>query len=193
MENIGNKIVEIRKSKGYTQEELAEKAKVNLRTIQRIENGENKPSGNTLKLICEALETLPEKIIDYGKKEDSKLLVLMHLSVISYLIIPIGNILIPLIFWISKKDKVVKLDEKGTRLLNFQITWTFFTSLIFGSMLLTATLELTNPESAYVSYLLLILFVILNVLNITMAVIIAFRIKAKNSFTAYPNIIRLIK
>ncbi|MEH6621081.1 helix-turn-helix transcriptional regulator, partial [Maribacter arcticus] len=62
MENIGQKIVELRKSKGYTQEELAEKAKVNLRTIQRIENEENKPSGNTLKFICEALDTLPEKI-----------------------------------------------------------------------------------------------------------------------------------
>jgi len=193
MENIGHKIVELRKSKGYTQEELAEKAKVNLRTVQRIENGENKPSANTLKLICVALETLPEKLIDYGKKEDSKLLVLMHLSVITYLIIPIGNILIPLIFWISKKDKIVKMDEKGTRLLNFQITWTFLTSLIFGSMLLAATLELTNPESAFVSYLLLILFVVLNAVNVAMALIIAFRIKAKSSFTAYPNIIRLIK
>jgi len=47
----------------------------------------------------------PEKIMNYGKKEDSKLLMLMHLSVISYiLVIPIGNILIPLIFWVSKKD-----------------------------------------------------------------------------------------
>ena len=102
MDNIGQKIVELRKSKGYTQEELAEKAKVNLRTIQRIENEENKPSGNTLKFICEALNTLPEKIIDYGKKEDLKLLVLMHLSVITYLVIPIGNILIPLIFWVAE-------------------------------------------------------------------------------------------
>ena len=72
MENIGQKIVQLRKSKGYTQEELAERAKVNLRTIQRIENDENKPSGNTLKLICEALDTLPTKLIDYGKKEDLK-------------------------------------------------------------------------------------------------------------------------
>ncbi|WP_425357624.1 DUF4870 domain-containing protein [Psychroflexus torquis] len=58
-------------------------------------------------------------MINYGKKEDSKLLVLMHLSVITYLVIPIGNILIPLIFWISKKEKIVDLDDKGTRLLNF--------------------------------------------------------------------------
>ena len=87
MENLGQKIVELRKSKGYTQEELAEGAKVNLRTIQRIENEENKPSSNTLKLICEALDVLPEKLLDYGKKKDSRLLVILHLSVISYLVI----------------------------------------------------------------------------------------------------------
>ena len=193
MENIGQKIVELRKSKGYTQEELAEKAKVNLRTIQRIENGENKPSGNTIKLICEALETLPEKIINYGKKEDSKLLVLMHLSVITYLVIPIGNILIPLIFWISKKDKIIELDDKGTRLLNFQIVWTILTTITFSSALLTATLELSNPANGYISYSLLGLFIALNVINIGMAIIIALRIKGKNKFNSYPNLIRIIK
>ena len=193
MENIGQKIVELRKSKGYTQEDLAEKAKVNLRTIQRIENDENKPSGNTLKLICEALDTLPEKIIDYGKKEDLKLLVLMHLSVITYLVIPIGNILIPLIFWVSKKDKIIKLDEKGTRLLNFQIIWTILTTITLSAALLTATLELTNPENGYISYVLLFLFVILNIINVAMAVIIAYRIKRKSKYTSYPNLIRIIK
>tara|TARA_R110002050_G_C8749065_1_gene498732 strand:+ start:155 stop:736 length:582 start_codon:yes stop_codon:yes gene_type:complete len=193
MENIGQKIVELRKSKGYTQEDLAEKAKVNLRTIQRIENDENKPSGNTLKLICEALDTLPEKIIDYEKKEDLKLLVLMHLSVITYLVIPIGNILIPLIFWVSKKDKIIKLDEKGTRLLNFQIIWTILTTITLSAALLTATLELTNPENGYISYVLLFLFVILNIINVAMAVIIAYRIKRKSKYTSYPNLIRIIK
>jgi transcriptional regulator with XRE-family HTH domain len=193
MDNIGQKIVELRKSKGYTQEELAEKAKVNLRTIQRIENEENKPSGNTLKFICEALNTLPEKIIDYGKKEDLKLLVLMHLSVITYLVIPIGNILIPLIFWVSKKDKIINLDEKGTRLLNFQIIWTVLTTITLSTALLTATLELTNLENGYISYVLLFLFVILNIINVAMAVIIAYRIKRKSKYTSYPNLIQIIK
>ena len=193
MENIGQKIVELRKSKGYTQEELAEKAKVNLRTIQRIENDENNPSANTLKLICEALDTLPEKIINYGKKEDSKILVLMHLSVITYLVIPIGNILIPLIFWISKKDKIIKLDEKGTSLINFQIIWTILTTITLSSALFTALLELTNPEFVYISHVLFFLFVILNILNIGMAVIIAYRIKGRTKFTSYPNLIRIIK
>lgn len=56
MNSIGTKIFELRKSKGLTQEELAELSKVNLRTIQRIENNENEPRGKTLDLICNALE-----------------------------------------------------------------------------------------------------------------------------------------
>ncbi|PIA80316.1 hypothetical protein BFR04_16750 [Gaetbulibacter sp. 4G1] len=56
MNSIGNKIFEIRKSRGLTQEELAELSKINLRTIQRIENNENEPRGKTLDLICDALQ-----------------------------------------------------------------------------------------------------------------------------------------
>ena len=45
MNLVGVKIKELRKKKGFSQEELAETAKVNLRTIQRIENNENEPRG----------------------------------------------------------------------------------------------------------------------------------------------------
>ena len=56
MNVIAQKLIKLRKDKGLTQEELAEKAKINLRTIQRIENAENEPRGQTLNLICKALE-----------------------------------------------------------------------------------------------------------------------------------------
>lgn len=56
MSSIGKKIFEARKMKGFTQEELAELSKVNLRTIQRIENNKSEPRGKTLNLICNALE-----------------------------------------------------------------------------------------------------------------------------------------
>ncbi len=56
MNIIAKKISEIRKSKGLTQEELAEQSQVNLRTIQRIENNQSEPRGKTLQLICEALQ-----------------------------------------------------------------------------------------------------------------------------------------
>lgn len=59
---IAKKISETRKIKGYTQEELAEQAKINLRTIQRIENSENVPRGKTLNLICDVLEIDVEEL-----------------------------------------------------------------------------------------------------------------------------------
>lgn len=63
MENLGTTIYQSRKAKGLTQEELAEKAKVNLRTIQRIENNECVPRDKTLSLITSVLElNLPATI-----------------------------------------------------------------------------------------------------------------------------------
>ncbi|WNH11717.1 helix-turn-helix domain-containing protein [Thalassobellus suaedae] len=124
MNDIGNKIKEVRKRKGLSQEELAEAAKVNLRTIQRIENNENEPRGKTLHLICEVLDLNTEDLLDYGKKTDNSYLIYLHLSVITFLIIPLGNIIIPFILWMTKKDKIIGLKETGTNILNFQILWT---------------------------------------------------------------------
>ena len=60
---IAKKIRETRKIKGLTQEELAEQAKINLRTIQRIENSESEPRGKTINLICEVLEIDSKELI----------------------------------------------------------------------------------------------------------------------------------
>jgi transcriptional regulator with XRE-family HTH domain len=60
---IAKKISETRKIKGLTQEELATQAKINLRTIQRIENSESDPRGTTLNLICEVLEIDTKELI----------------------------------------------------------------------------------------------------------------------------------
>ncbi len=70
---IANKISETRKIKGLTQEELAEQAKINLRTIQRIENSESEPRGKTLNLICEVLEIDSKELIltDNSIREDN--------------------------------------------------------------------------------------------------------------------------
>jgi len=55
MKSLGKIIHEARKQKGISQEELAVLAKVNLRTIQRIENDQNEPRATTINLICEVL------------------------------------------------------------------------------------------------------------------------------------------
>jgi transcriptional regulator with XRE-family HTH domain len=52
---LGNKILELRKAKGLTQEELVERCNINVRTIQRIEAGEVTPRSYTIKSIMDAL------------------------------------------------------------------------------------------------------------------------------------------
>ncbi|WP_025614056.1 helix-turn-helix domain-containing protein [Cellulophaga baltica] len=63
MNSIANKIIETRKIKGLSQEELAEQSKISLRTLQRIENNENNPRGKTLSLICNTLELNLEEML----------------------------------------------------------------------------------------------------------------------------------
>ncbi|MCF2874179.1 MULTISPECIES: helix-turn-helix domain-containing protein [unclassified Tenacibaculum] len=53
---LGKKILELRKQKGLTQEELVEKCNINVRTIQRIEAGETTPRSFTIKTILQALD-----------------------------------------------------------------------------------------------------------------------------------------
>jgi len=53
---LGKMIAELRKVKGYTQEELVEKCKLNVRTLQRIEAGEVIPRSYTVKIILEELD-----------------------------------------------------------------------------------------------------------------------------------------
>ena len=67
MTEIGKGIKEIRLKKGLSQEELAESSKVNLRTIQRIENNETKPRRKTLKLIFDALDV---EVIEVEKQKE---------------------------------------------------------------------------------------------------------------------------
>lgn len=53
---LGKKIADLRKAKSLTQEELVEKCKLNVRTLQRIESGMVTPRSYTLKTIFAVLE-----------------------------------------------------------------------------------------------------------------------------------------
>ena len=52
---FGKKLIEVRKAKGLTQEEVAEDCKITVRTIQRIESGVVMPRASTIKIISETL------------------------------------------------------------------------------------------------------------------------------------------
>jgi phage shock protein C len=54
--DIGKKVAELRKQKGFSQDGLAYLCKMNVRSIQRIEAGNVQPRPYTLKLLSEALD-----------------------------------------------------------------------------------------------------------------------------------------
>ena len=126
METIGAKILEIRKRKGLTQEKLSDLSKINLRTLQRIEKGTSEPRRDTLNNLCQVLEVNMEDILDYGKTEDLMFLKYFHLSVLACLFFPLGSVILPLILWLTKRDKVTGLNKQGINVLNFQILWSIF-------------------------------------------------------------------
>ena len=66
---LGERLKELRTGLNYYQKELSEKTGLTLRTIQRIENNEVKPSLYSLKVIGEALKT---DLSEYVKKSDTK-------------------------------------------------------------------------------------------------------------------------
>src|SRR5690606_23828274 len=105
-ETKGTKITQLRQQKAFSQEQLAELAKLNVRTIQRIENNETTPRGATLKLICDALGVTPDEIVNFEKTEDRTFLIWLHLSVMVGYVLPLGNIILPLILWLSNKNRI---------------------------------------------------------------------------------------
>ena len=189
MNEIGAKIKKQRKQKGLSQEELAESASVNLRTIQRIENNKNEPRGNTLNQICKVLEINAEEILDYGKQPDNSYLVFFHLSVLSYLVFPLGNIILPMILWQTKKDKVIGLKDAGANLLNYQIVWTVFLTLSIINMMFA----ILNIPHIFSYHTVILVFIGLNVLNIIFPIYFACKSKKGDTEKKYPIILKLIK
>ena len=121
---IGNKIIELRKGKGLTQEELAIRCGINVRTVQRIEAGTVSPRIATLKLIGTELDYE----IPFDENDDSKFwLLTLHLS--NFISIPI----FPLILWAMKKDENTEIDRQGKDVINFQISMMIY---LFASALL---------------------------------------------------------
>ena len=60
---IGNKIKEIRKAKGITQDQLAERTGLNRVHLYRLENGKQSMTLRTLKLIADTLEVRVRDLI----------------------------------------------------------------------------------------------------------------------------------
>lgn len=128
-----------RKLKGLSQEQLAEKTKVTVRTIQRIEKGSVSPHLRTVKLLAAALDIKVDDLMQLNDpREESietKWLLLMHVSPFVGLVLPFLNILCPLFVWVHKREDSPVYDSHGRAVINFQITMTLLYVLAFAALL----------------------------------------------------------
>ncbi|WP_276089972.1 helix-turn-helix domain-containing protein [Pedobacter sp. JY14-1] len=193
--DLAKKIKELRARKGMSQEELAQKSGLSLRTVQRIEGGETEPRGDTLQRIANTLGITPDDLFDWTEFEDTRFLVVLNLSAISFLAFPLLGILLPLALWTMKKEKVRLANDMGKRILNFQITWCVLLGL---GVFLPVTLQIFHIDLPFrsvsvmnlgVAELLFILIpLILYALNILMILYNAFRANQSKQARYYPSI-----
>ena len=68
-EAFGKNLKDVRKSKGITQESLAEMVGIHPRQVSKIETGEHFPNSTTLENICIALSISPKELFNFELKE----------------------------------------------------------------------------------------------------------------------------
>ena len=139
-----SKLKTARELKNLTQEELSEKSKISVRTIQRIEAG-TEPKGHTLRALAQALDieeyALQDKMIvsevEISKDETNPKeeltevnytsVKIINLSSVLFILLPPLNILVPLLlmFTMKQKNNLVK------QIISVQIMWTLLAPVVF--------------------------------------------------------------
>lgn len=127
---IGKRVTEERVRLGMSQEDLAHASLLSLRTIQRMESGQTSPRGDTLKRLAAALKVPVEDLIDSELEEDENLVVLMNLTQLAFVAFPLLGVMIPLIIWLTNRNRVRDVEAVGQAILNFQTSW----SIVFFSI-----------------------------------------------------------
>ena len=197
MENkkLAEKIFQLRKQRGLTQEELAEAASINLRTLQRIEQGKTEPRGQTLRLLAEALDLSPDDLLGLVQsptslEEDRKMLQYLNLSSLAFWFIPFGNLIAPLILWRLNRNKIKGIGELGANLLNFQTLWCVLCYGIFGGAMVSMFRQPTDMDPLLPLYLMMGVGV-LYLLNTVLIVSASLQLSREGK-TLYSKIPRLV-
>lgn len=69
-------------------------------------------------------------------REDRSLLVIAHLSQLLDLITVVGGFIVPLILWLTQRDKVYAMDAHGKSIINFQISMFIYAIICIPLILL---------------------------------------------------------
>ena len=104
-------------------------------------------------------------------REDKQLVILTHLSQLVTLVVGFGSLLIPLVIWITQKEKVMGMDEEGKKIINFQISLVIYW-LVCIPLILFFGLGLLG-------------FLILGAVSIILPILNAIKV-SNNELTSYP-------
>ncbi len=139
-----SKLKTLREQKNLTQEELSEKSKISVRTIQRIESG-TEPKGHTLRALAQTLEIdesllLKEEVIIFPENNEVttevaeepetinySLVKMINLSSLLFVVVPPLNILAPflLMFFMKQRNTLTK------QIISLQMFWTAMAPIVF--------------------------------------------------------------
>lgn len=118
-----------REKLNLTQEELSDKSGISVRTIQRIESG-NEPKGQTLKILAKTLGVKENELLEKEETNiefNSTLLKIINLSSLPFTVIPPANIVIPLVIMFTKKQ----FNPMAKQIVSIQILWLIIAGIIF--------------------------------------------------------------
>ncbi|MCQ9637899.1 helix-turn-helix transcriptional regulator [Chryseobacterium sp. WG14] len=161
-----SKLKAVREQKNLTQEELSEKSKISVRTIQRIEAG-TEPKGHTLRALAQTLdieESLLQNAVTVSTDEEItesieespeinySLIKMINLSSLLFVVLPPLNILVPLLLMFTMKQK----NSFARQIISVQMLWTAMAPIVF---MLGIFLKLGRPFTL----ILMILIVLSNV------------------------------
>lgn len=189
---LAQKIKTLRNANGYSQEELSEKSGLSLRTIQRIENGETEPRGDSVKRLAAVFNVLPNEIASLATEQNNGFMVGMNLSAISFLFFPLLGIFVPLIMWLSNKNKIQNLNKTAKSLFNFQITWILILSFGYMVIIVNSAFKMSNVVNAGIINTMLVsvavFIALMYIYNLVMIIINTFRLYRGKTAMYFPAI-----
>ena len=139
MSDSENIIRSLRKQRGFTQKDLAEKAGISVRTLQRVEADASHLQGFTLQSLAKAFDLEPQALLP-GSVNTAEPIVpdpeaqrialgIINLGTLGFFLLPFGNILLPFLLWSHRKGHP-EVDDGARRILNFQVLWTLGLALL---------------------------------------------------------------
>lgn len=192
--NVKKSLKEYRELKFLTQQELANKSGISIRTIQRIEKNTAAGSPYIIKTLCKILGIEVSEINLSNEKDDDEKsileatramqkLKLINFSPIFVLFLPFLNILAPYLFFIKYKKSILDKTD-ALKMISFQILWIILSVvLIFGGSSLLNALFGMKEYAGYPSNVWLLLICIL--LNLIVVIDTSIRLNESKEILPY--------